>query len=108
MQNTWFVRFLIRESSYESFWQQNYEDGLERRLTLGLADADSSSMDNLQRGRLWSTNFLTSYGSESFPRTGKIPALGKLINISTGLLCCGVQGPSDWGEVTYSIVYLIV
>jgi len=43
---------------------QNYEERLERRLTLGLTDADSSTMDNVQRG----------------------------------LLCCGVNGPSDWGE----------
>jgi len=43
---------------------QNYEERLERRLTLGFADPDSMAVDNLQRG----------------------------------LLCCGVNGPSDWGE----------
>jgi len=65
--STWFVRFLIW--TVESFLQQNYKEGLERRLTLGLADADSSTMDSLQRGRLRTTkvwpNIPTSYVSVS-------------------------------------------
>ena len=52
VQATWFV-WSIQIWIEESFWQQNYEERLERRLTLGLTDADSLTMDNVQRGRLW-------------------------------------------------------
>ena len=106
VQSTWFVfwcelRIEIFQQNHDDFFlsktkrkvfQQNYEERLEKRLQ----NTESSTVDKLQRGRRWKPT-MPNYFSFKILKAFNISLIFKP---STGLLCCGINGPPDWVEVT--------
>ena len=106
VQSTWFVfwcalkigfvqqnyeEFFSQQNQKQSFFQQNYEERLEKRLQ----NTESSTVDKLQRGRRWKPT-MPNYFSFKILKAFNISLIFKP---STGLLCCGINGPPDWVEV---------
>ena len=59
-------------------------------------NTESSTVDKLQRGRRWKPT-MPNYFSFKILKAFNISLIFKP---STGLLCCGINGPPDWVEVT--------